>query len=126
MVDQPHVLLLGDSVIMDGVAESLLKRKFSNVTRINSNSQEAREIVISLTPDLIVYELNAKNTDPIFTIIREQPDTLHLAIDLNCNQVILLDCQRKPTASMQELCELISQEVSLKNIEKEVRAAQIK
>ena len=125
MANQPHVLLLGDSVLMDSVAKSLTKQKFTNVIRISSNSQEAMECVNSMHPDLIVYELNAMKTDPIHTIISGQTDTLHLAIDLNCNQVILLDCQRKPTASMQELCELISQEVSLKNIEKEVRAAQI-
>ena len=125
MGNQPHVLLLGDSVLMDSVAESLSKQEFTNVIRTSSNSQEAREYVNSLNPDLIVYELNAKNTDPILTIISEQTDTLHLAIDLNRNQVILLDCQRKPTESMQELCELVSQEVRLKNIKKEAQATQI-
>ena len=112
----PQVLLLGKSVFMDSVAESLIERKSSNVIRISSTIQKARELVNSLNPDLIVFELNSQNTDPIFTIIREQADTLHLAIDLNCKQIILLDCQRKPAASMQELCELVLHEVSLRNI----------
>ena len=113
---QPQVLLLGESVFMDSVAESLIERKSSNVIRISSTIQKARELVNSLTPDLIVSELNSQNTDPIFTIIREQADTLHLAIDLNYKQIILLDCRRKSAKSMQELCELVLQEVSLKNI----------
>ena len=113
---QPQVVLLGESVFMDSVAESLMERKSSHVVRISSNIQKARELVNSLNPDLIVYELNSQNTDPIFSIIREQADTLHLAIDLNCKQIILLDCQRKPAESMQDLCELVLQEVSLKNI----------
>ena len=113
---QPQVVLLGESVFMDSVAESLMERKSSHVVRISSNIQKARELVNSLNPDLIVYELNAQNTDPIFSVIREQADTLHLAIDLSCKQIILLDCQRKPAESMQDLCELVLQEVGLKNI----------
>lgn len=116
MANQPQVLLLGESVFMDSVAESLLERESSHVVRISSNIQKARELVNSLNPDLILYELNAQNTDPIFAIIREQADTMHLAIDLNCKQIILLDCQRKPAESMQDLCELVLQEVSLKKI----------
>lgn len=113
---QPQVLLLGESVFMDSVAESLIERKSSNVIRISSTIQKARELVNSLNPDLIVYELNSRNTDPIFMIIREQADTLHLAIDLSYKQIILLDCRRKPAESMQELCELVLHEVGLKNI----------
>ena len=113
---QPQVLLLGESVFMDSVAESLIERQSSNVIRISSTIQKARELVNSLNPDLIVYELNSRNTDPIFMIIREQADTLHLAIDLNYKQIILLDCRRKPAETMQELCELVLQEVGLKNI----------
>ena len=116
MEHQPQVVLLGESVFMDSVAESLLERKCSNVVRIFSNTQKAKELVNSLNPDLIVYELNVQNTDPVFAVIKEQADTLHLAIDLSCKQIILLDCQRKPAESMQDLCELVLQEVSLKKI----------
>ena len=113
---KPQVLLLGDSVFMDSVAESLLERKCANVVRICSKTQQARDLVNFLNPDLIVYELNVQNTDPVFAVIKEQADTLHLAIDLDYNQIILFDCQRKPADSMQDLCELVLQEVSLKNI----------
>ena len=125
MANQPHVLLLGASVLMDSVAESLTKQEFTNVIRSSSNYQETMEFVNSLHPDLIVYELNSVNVDPILSIIRDQTDTSHLAIDMNCNQVILLDCQRKQTESMQELCDLVSHEVKQKSTKKEVQAAQI-
>lgn len=120
MVNKPHILLLGDSVFMDSVAESLLEMKTYNVFRIGINIHDIREYLNSLNPDLIVYELNGQNTNPIFTIISEQADTFHLAIDLNSKQIIRLQCHRKPTGSMQELCEFISQEVGLENIKKEV------
>ena len=115
MKGKPQVLLLGDSVFMDSVAESLFERKSSYVFRICSKAREARRFINLLNPDLIIYELNAQNTDPVFAIIKEQADTLHLAIDLDYNQIILFDCQRKQAGSMQDLCELVLNEVNLKN-----------
>ena len=117
MVNQPHVLLLGNSILIDSVADSLLKRNSSHVTRISSNIQEVREFLNTLNPDMVVYELHGQNTNPIFTNNRDQAGILHLAIDLNSKQIILGHSRSKPTGSMQELCELISQEISLKNIE---------
>ena len=121
MADQPHILLLGDSVLMDGIAESLSKRRFHNMTRINSDARDARTFVNCFIPDLVIYELNAINIDPILTIIREQSDTLHLAVDMTSSQVILLDCRRKPTQSMHELCELICNFVSQPDFIEEVQ-----
>ncbi|MCK5793989.1 MAG: hypothetical protein KAH12_04755 [Anaerolineales bacterium] len=121
MENQPYILLLGESVIMDSVAKSLLEMNLLNVIRISSNSQEIRKFMQSFKPDLIVYEFNEQNANPLFSIINEQPDTFHLAIDLSSKQFTFLHCQRKPTRSMQEFCELIYQEVDLKNnINKEV------
>lgn len=116
MESQHHVLLLGDSVLMDSVAESLIDRNFSNVIRINSNIHEASEILKSFNPDLVVYELIEQNSDPVFTIICKQANSSHLVIDLNCNQVILLDSQRKSAESLQALCDLVSQEVNFKKL----------
>ncbi len=111
MESQHHVLLLGDLVLMDSVAESLIDRNFSNVIRINSNMHEASEILKFFNPDLVVYELIEQNSDPVFTIICKQANSSHLVIDLNCNQVILLDSQHKSAESLQALCDLVSQEV---------------
>ena len=112
MENQHHVLLMGESVLMDSVAENLSKREYPQVTRIRSDAQEARKFAKTFNPDLIVYELNGQNMGPIFSMIRSQADTTHLAIDLDSKQVILLDCQRKPTGSMQELCDLVYKNVS--------------
>ena len=120
MVKQSHILLLGDSVFMDSIAENLLAKKSYNVVRINSNTQEIKTFLKTINPDLIIYELHEENADLIFTIISEQENTFHLAIDLNAKQTILLHCRRQPTGSMQELCELVNQELNSENIKEEV------
>lgn len=120
MAQKPNVLLFGESVLMDSIAESLGERECSQVIRINSQAPKVRETVNSLNPDLIVYELDPQNTEAIFTIIREQADSIHLAIDLICKQVIVLDCHSKAAESMQELCDLVYQNVGHKGVIKEV------
>jgi hypothetical protein len=111
MGSQPQVVLLGDSVLMDSVASSLIDRQFPNVIRVSGTDRESGELVHSLKPDLIIYEHQAEAENPIQALLSMQPAALLLAIDLNCSQVIVLDCQLHPTRSMQELCELIKEEV---------------
>ena len=111
MQNQPQVVLLGDSVLMDSVANNLLDGQFSEVTRINSDTSDLGELVNSLKPVLIVYEHDKKFTDLMHSLLSRQPGTLLLAIDLYCSQVIVFDCHRRPTQSMRELCELIKEEV---------------
>lgn len=120
MAHQPSVLLLGESLFMDSIAERLSEREMSHIIRISSKTQNGRELASSFNPDLIVYELDSQNSNSILKIIREQSNTMHLAIDLVCNQIILLNCQRKPADSLQELCDLVSQEITKEKNRKEV------
>lgn len=107
MEDQPQVMLLGDSVLMESVARSLIDRQFSGVLRIFKELSDFNQPEISLKPDLIIYEYEPKFINLIHSFLSQQPDTLLLAIDLHYNQVLVFDCQLRPTRSMQELCELI-------------------
>ena len=120
MENQPQVVLLGDSVLMDGVADGLAERNFSNVIRINTIAGNVRELILSLEPDLVVYEHSIPKTNPILSVLSEQPGTMLLAIDLNTSRVIVLNSQPHPTRSMQELCEIIKGEVDSKALKKEV------
>ena len=111
MEDQPQVVLLGDSVLMDSVAKSLIDRQFSGVVRVFTDLRNINQPEISLKPNLIIYEYDAKFTHHIHSFLSNHPDTLLLAIDLHCNQVLVFDCRLRPTHSMQELCELIKEEI---------------
>ena len=112
MADHPCVFLLGDSVIMESVTEKLQKQEFSNFAHLPAFSEETREEIKSRRPDLIVYEINSRKENLIYSILSEQPDTKHLIIDLNANQVILIDCQTKSAGSMQALCNLVAEEAN--------------
>jgi len=107
MENQPQVVLLGDSVLMDSVAKSLIDRQFSGVLRVFRELRNFNQPEISFKPSLIVYEYDAKFINHVHSFLSKQPDTLLLAIDLYYNQVLMFDCQLRPIHSMHELCELI-------------------
>ena len=111
MDKQPQVVLLGRSVFMDSVATNLIERQFSDVIRLNTETSEFNTLVNSLQPDLIVYEHETQTIDPISSLLVQQSGALLIAIDLNRSQVIVLDCQLRPTRSIKELCEIIRVEV---------------
>ena len=109
MQKQPQILLIGDSVLIDSLGEKLDGRADSQIIRKCATSVEALKAVHTFIPDLVIYELNDKNADSIFAMLRDQSDTAHLAIDLNSKQVNHLKCHLKPAQSMQELCDLVNQ-----------------
>jgi len=120
MENQHQVVLLGDSVLMDGVADSLAERNFNNIIRINTIAGNVRELILSLEPDLVVFEHSLPKTNPILSILSERPGTLLLALDLNTSRVIVLNSHHRQTRSMQELCEIICCEVDNNALRKEV------
>ena len=120
MREKPQVVLLGDSVLMDSLSNNLCERQFFEIVRINSSSRDLPELTQSLKPDLIIYEYSMKFSQLMHALLCEKPNTLLMIIDLYCSQVIVLNCQMRPTHTMQELCELIREEIQHCSARKEV------
>jgi hypothetical protein len=110
----PHVLLLGNSILMDGLAESLQMQQPSTVTRVNAAIQEIDQHLSSIHPDLIIYELNHSAANPVFSLLIEHNEVSHLAIDQKNKQIFLYYCKTEPTGSMKDLCDFVSTEVAFK------------
>ena len=112
-MDQPSlVVLLGDSVLMDGVAFGLADRQVPGVIRINGSAADIGERLRSLRPDLIVVELDNPQSPSVLSLLREKPGTLLLGLDLNCSRVLVLSSHQHETRTMRELYEVVRDEVS--------------
>lgn len=111
MSDLPQVMLLGNSVLMDSVANSLVDMPIVDVIRINTASIELLNLTNTQLPDLIIYDYDTKFTDLLHSFLSRHPGIPLLAIDLFCSQVLVIDSELHPTQSMQELCELIKTKV---------------
>ena len=101
MAKSPLVALLGNSLIIDGVAESITSRQRWDVVRIEPHDFEQR--VNSLKPDLIVYELGNPQSSSILSLLSEQPGTLLLGLDSSCSRVVVMNSHQHITRTMQDL-----------------------
>ena len=103
MEKRPIVVLLGDSVLIDGVAVGLADRHVPGMIRINRFADDITERLKSLKPDMIVFELDTPCASSIFSLLREQPGILLLGLDLNCSQVLVLNSHQHVTRTVSEL-----------------------
>ena len=112
MEKQPLVVLLGDSVLIDGVAAGLASRQVPKMVRIDTFTADIVERLESLEPDLIVFELDAPRSSSIFTLLRQQPGILLLGLDLDYSQVLVLNSHHHITPTMNDLYQIVQAEAS--------------
>jgi hypothetical protein len=112
MEKQPLVVLLGDSVLIDGVAAGLAGKQIPGMVRINTLTSDIVERLKSLEPDLIVFELDAPRSSSIFALLREQPGILLLGLDLDYSQVLVLNSRQHITPTMSDLYQIVQVEAS--------------
>ncbi len=106
MEKQMLVVVLGDSLLMDSVGSDLRDGLDLNVIQVNAFSADDGDWLKSLNPKLIVFELNTPRPCHILSLLREQPGTLFLGIDINCSQAIVLNSNLHSIGNMKELCQL--------------------
>ena len=121
MANLPQVMLLGNSVLMDSVANHLAEMRFINVVRLNAESYEFDQLILTPQPVMIVYEYDPRYAHLMHSLLSKQPGPMLVGIDLSTSQVIVLDSQLRPTKSMEELCDLIQEKVQRCAQRKEVQ-----
>lgn len=111
MRDHPLVLLVGDSLLMDSVADSLARSNLLEFNRLDFI--ENGELIKALKPEYIVFELDTPQADAVLALLRKRPGTLLLGVDPNCSRVIVMNSQEFVTRSMKELNHLFEIELGL-------------
>ncbi|UCG22792.1 MAG: hypothetical protein JSW55_11470 [Chloroflexota bacterium] len=114
MEKRPLVVLLGNSLLMDGVAVSLNDRQTLGMVRMDRDSGDIRERLKWLDPDLIVFELDDPNGPSIISLLKDCPDTLLIGLDLDCSRAIVLNSRQHLTQSMNELQHIVQSAVDRK------------
>jgi hypothetical protein len=110
MQPRPLVVLLGDSLLMDGIAVSLAGRKMPGTIRMDSDVLDIRENLKTLQPDLVIFELGAPQSPAILSLLKEQPGIHLMGLDPACSRVIVLNSQQHPTPTMNELYQVVQAE----------------
>ena len=110
MTYQPVVVVLGDSLLMEGVAVSLADCRQMSLVRIDSNLFDIWQQIDVLDPDVIVFELEIPHSPFVLSLLKERPGILLLGLDLECNRVIVLNSRQHFTQTMHDLCQIVEAE----------------
>jgi hypothetical protein len=115
MPKPPLVVLLGDSLLIEGVAFSLTNRPMMNVIQIDPALLQMRDCWKCLEPDLIVFELGAPWSEELLTLLNEQPHIQLAGLDpSNCRLVVMTSHQYR-TQTMQELLQVVEDQTKEQN-----------
>jgi hypothetical protein len=114
MEQRPLVVLLGESLLMDGVAVSLAGKGMLGTIRMDSDVVDIRECLETLQPDLVIFELDTPQSSHVLSLLREQPGILLIGLDLACSRAIVLNSRQQMTRTMSELCLMVQAEADQK------------
>lgn len=118
MEKRPLVVLLGDSLLMDGVAVSLADWQLWRMIRLDIDALDIGECIgecmASLDPELIVFELDSPWSSSILSLIKDQPGVLLIGLDLSRSRAIVLHSHQHLTQTMADLCQVVQSEANEK------------
>jgi hypothetical protein len=112
MERRPLVVLLGDSLLMDGIAVSLAGKEMPGTIRMDSDVVDVREHLKTLQPDLVIFELGTPTSTAILSLLSQQPGIQLMGLDPACSRVIVLNSQQHPTPTMYELYQVVQAETA--------------
>ena len=113
MDEQPLAVLLGDSLLLEGVAMSLEDDGLRlRIVRVDTALPDLQERLKSLNPELVIFELDSSRSPTMLPLLREQPGTLFLGLDPDCSQVVVLNSSQHLTRSMTELGQLVQSQMN--------------
>jgi hypothetical protein len=113
METRPLVVLL-DSVLMDGIALSLAGNQLLKITCLDAHATNVRERLHSLKPELVIFELDTLRIPCILSLLWEQPGILLIGLDLARSRAIVLNSHQHLTPTLNELCRVVQAEAGQK------------
>jgi hypothetical protein len=105
----PVVWIIGNTVLMDGVEACLRELRMDNLVRLNAIDVDFEKNLTNSHPNLIIFVRGAPGANNLLTILAENPGTHLLAIDLECNQVLVMNCFQIQTRSMSDLHRIVQE-----------------
>jgi len=99
----PLVVLVGDSLLISGVALCLENKYLLKAIQIESDDIGIKEQLDFLKPDLIVFDLDSPNMLLIHFLLTECPGFQLMGIESDHNRVVVFNSQQHPTRTMNDL-----------------------
>lgn len=101
------VVLFGDSLLMDTVAAGLSDKQELGVMRIYTPITGVEEQLMSLSPDMIIFDLDAPHLEFMIHFLRDHPGVPLLGLDVTSSKVIVISSQQHTTLTADDLAQMI-------------------
>ena len=105
----PIIWIIGNTVLMDGIAAGLAERQIPNLRRWEGVNAEFNADLQLGGPDLLIFELDTPGSYALLELLKEQPGIHLLGIDRTCSQVIVLNSAQRKTRTMAELYHIVQE-----------------
>jgi DNA-binding NarL/FixJ family response regulator len=107
MRDQRRVVLIGHSLLMDGVAASLRRHCLRHVTQIGQHSPALESRIESLAPDIVILDLAIATPDSILWLLKRLSEVYIVAIDPGCSRTLVMVSTKHIAPTMDSLMSLV-------------------
>jgi hypothetical protein len=107
MEHQPRIVVIGHSLLMEGVAVSLANTPMGNIIWADPVATDTEGYLQALQPDLVILELCDPRTARMLSLLKTNPNVLFLGLNENCNQAFLLKSHECAVHTIQDLLEIL-------------------
>lgn len=112
MKAQRKVVLVGNSLLMAGVAASLKDRPEMDTLRIDATPPDVEQRLNAFQPDVVIFDLTAPDSlfsDPHFptAILQKHPGISLIGLDPNSNKALVLSGQEHTVLAPNDLAQAI-------------------
>lgn len=114
MKSHPVAFVLGNSLLMDSVASSLVNCLRVSVVRLDASGEGMEGWIKAFQPKIVVLELNTSYSSNIPSLLSEQPEILLLGMDTNSSQVVVFSGSRHQIEDMDQFCQLVTSRLLVK------------
>jgi len=102
MKKQRKVILYGDSLILEGIRTNLSGCPDLEVVSLAFPLLKVQELD-ALTPDVVIFDLEAAHRDAVLALQRERPQVLLVGVNLATNQMLLWSGEQSRGLAMPDL-----------------------
>ena len=103
------VVLFGDSLFLDTVEAGLGTDLEIGLVRIYTSVTDVVKRLQSFHPDFVIFDIVNLDDHTLLSLLKDQPGTLFLGLDINTNRIIALCCQCHTAHSLADLTQIIRQ-----------------
>jgi hypothetical protein len=109
MIPAPNVVLLGGSVLMEGVASYLVNESTIQVIQHEDMTHFDSAELCALRPDIIIFERESLPAGGLIHLMGCCPEVPWVALELNCSQVSVMNNRKYATQTMKDLLSIIQE-----------------